>query len=454
MSKRPGHGRRRWAFLGAGLLAVAGILPAQAQPADPAVLDLPTILELAGSGSQSAAAAATDLGIAEAEVQRARANWWPAVDLDARYILRDNPIEAQAGDFRFPTAEQASGQYELSARELVYDGGRRALAVTTAERTRDAVRNAGLTGVQRSQLAALDVFLTALELSGRHRVLEQRLTALTAHQKLVGDLYEQGLVARNDVLETDVRLRDVNDQLQAVENRRYVAERTLNRQLGRDPGDAVALPDSLPAPPALALAREELLAAAPRENAAARAASDRLAATRAALALSRRLWVPSVTVGASHAFQENQNLVHEFVNSLSAGVSWNIFDGGVRAADVQQAAARATAAQRDHLEVQRTVTVAVEASWLAWQQAAREERTAETNVDAALENLRIVEDQYQGGLARSSDVLDAETLLATSRFDVVTRHYNTYRAQADLLVDAGRDLVAFYRDAAGVAGEH
>ena len=39
-------------------------------------------------------------------------------------------------------------------------------------------------------------------------------------------------------------------------------------------------------------------------------------------------------------------------------------------------------------------------------------RTARANVAASLENLRIVSDQYRAGIARSSDVLDAETLLA------------------------------------------
>jgi len=64
-----------------------------------------------------------------------------------------------------------------------------------------------------------------------------------------------------------------------------------------------------------------------------------------------------------------------------------------------------------------------------------------------------VEDQYRSGLARSSDVLDAETLLAQSRFDVINRHYASYWNQARLLATAGSDPAEFYANA-NLRGEH
>jgi outer membrane protein len=450
------HGpiRYRWPACGLALLVVAGAVTCRAQPAaggDP--LDLPALLDLVATGSRDAAVATADLAAAEAAVRRAQAGWWPSLDLQAQYLVRDNPIEAQAGTLSFPTAEKASGHYEVSARQLLYDGGRRAGALTAAERQADAARSGGAAAVQQAQLDAMDAYLTAIELAGRGRVLGQRLAALSAHQSVVADLFEHGLTARNDVLETEMRVREVQDQIQAVANHRQVAERDLNRRLGRDPAAGIVLPDSLPTPPPLPADRDAFLAAAPAANAAVRAAADRAAAARAAVALARRLWLPSVFAGAAHAWQENQYLVHPFTNTLLAGMTWNIFDGGARAADVQQAEARAAAAQSDQVEVERTVAVVLDAAWLAWDQARREEDTALANVGAALENLRIVEDQYRGGIARSSDVLDAEALLAASRFDVVMRYYATYRVQGRLLVAAGHDLVAFYRGAPGAARE-
>jgi outer membrane protein TolC len=196
-----------------------------------------------------------------------------------------------------------------------------------------------------------------------------------------------------------------------------------------------------------------MLADAVETNTRLKAAEARHAAGLSELALARRAWFPAIFVGAEHAYVQNKYLVHETMNMLTAGMSWNLFDGGARKADIHRAEAAAAAMDRDRLEVGRAVRVAVDDAWRRWEQAHRELATARADVEATGENLRIVEDQYREGVARSNDVLDAETMLARARYDVVRRHYQTYRAQADLLTAAGRDLSAFYEAAPAGAGE-
>jgi len=317
-------------------------------------------------------------------------------------------------------------------------------AVDAAQQREEAVRAVGRADLQQSQLDALDAYLGVLELAGSTRVLKQRLEALHAHLDVAKDLYAQGLTARNDLLETEVRLRQIEDSQAALEHRRQVALQDLNQRLGRDPQAGAMFPDSLPGPPPLPGDRDSLLTTASEGNAFLRAAALQLAAGRAAAQLARRAWWPTLFVGAYHAYTENSYLVYPHLNAVLAGVTWDVFDGGSRSADTQRAEAAVTVAARDHLETQRAVVVAVDSAWRRWDQAQREERTACANVAASTENLRIVTDQYKAGVARSSDVLDAEALLAQSRFDVVTRHYAIYAAQASLLVAAGWDLVDFY----------
>ena len=52
--------------------------------------------------------------------------------------------------------------------------------------------------------------------------------------------------------------------------------------------------------------------------------------------------------------------------------------------------------------------------------------------------------EFGSGLARSTDVLDAESTLAESRFTLVNQHYNAYLKQGALLTIVGEDLPAFY----------
>ncbi len=442
-------------LLGATLacLATGPAAAAGAPPGTGAPLGLADVLRLAAGHSAAADVAAAEVAAVEAVADRVRAGRWPTVDLSAAYTMRDNPIEAQAGDLRFPTAEKNSGQYAVEAREVVWDGGRRSQAEAAALAQVEATRLGGLAGVQQAQLGAVDAYLAALESAGAAHVLEQRRDALRAHLDVVRDMLSHGLVARNDVLETEVRAREVDDLLAAVADRRDLAVRDLGRRLGRDPGDVFTLPDSLPEAPPLADDREQLATAAAGGNASILAATAWVRAGESMHRLAQRSGRPSLFVGATHAFSENRFMVHENINALQAGVHWNVFDGGARKADAGEAAARTRVAARQKLETERATRVAVDGAWRRWEQARRELQTARANVEAARENLRLVADQYREGLARSGDVLDAEALLAQSRHDVVRRHYAAYRSQAELLLLAGRDATAFYGDAAASTGK-
>jgi len=441
-------------------LILAGTLPcllaawpvaAAPPPVSVAAMGMADVLRLAASQSAAADVAGAEVSAVEAVADRVRAGRWPTLDLSAQYTMRDNPIEARAGDLRFATAEKNSGQYALEAREVVWDGGRRGLALAAAEAQVDATRLGGLAGVQQAQLGAVEAYLGALEMAGAAQVLEQRRAALRSHLAIAQDLFTQGIVARNDVLETEVRAREVEDQLAAVADRRALAARDLSRRLGRDPFEAITLPDSLPEAPALADDRDGLASAAAGHNAAILAATAWVRAGESMHGLARRAGRPSLFVGATHAYSENRFMVHETINAVQAGLHWSVFDGGVRRADASETAARTRVAARQQLETERQTKVSVDGAWRRWEQARRELRTARANVEAARENLRLVEDQYGEGLARSGDVLDAEAMLAQSRHDVVRRHYAAYRAQTELLLLAGRDATAFYSTAEAIA---
>ncbi len=408
-----------------------------------AVLTPGRVMSLAAARSLAAVQAHSDTLAAAADVRHARATWYPTVDFQGQYITRDHQQEIAAGPLTFPMGNQSNGEYQLTARELLWNGGLRGLAVDAARSNLAAARAAGLSRVQSAQLEALDRYLTALNLRGQEHVLDQSLASLSRHLQEVQDLYDQGLVARNDLLETRVRLDQVRDARAAADDNLAVVLQDLNRILGRDPGVPVILPDSLSTVGLYAAEHgdaESLL----QGNLQLRAATEAENTTRTLADLARKAWYPNLFVAASHSWQENDALLYPHVNSVALGISWNIFDGGARAAESAKAAAGVLAASRQRLEARRGAHVALERSRRALAQARREEETARSNVNAAMENLRIVEDQYRQGIARSSDVLDAEALLADSRLQVVIKHHQGFMARARLAAVTGRDLAAFF----------
>lgn len=407
------------------------------------------VVTLAGTASNTAVQARTDSAVVATDIMRVHSAWWPRITASALYTARDNPPEVGTRVITFPIGQQNNGQYDIRARQLLFDGGRRGLASRVAHERLQATRAASRAGIQSAQLRALDRYVTALSLAARVRVVDQRLEALEEHRRTVSDLYDQGIVSRNDLLETAVRVDEVHDARASLVDRRAVVLADLSRLLGGDPDNTLALPDSLPASPAFASGRtlDAWLQAAATHNATVRAAAAGAAAANNASRLARRARWPQVFAEASHSWLENETFVHEFVNSVAVGVSWNLFDGGMRAADVAQADARRVAARRARTEAARAARVGVRDAWQSWRRALREHDTAQRNVSAARENLRIVEDQYRAGVARSSDVLDAEALLADRRFAVVQRHHDAFLARARLAATAGTDLATYYASA-------
>jgi outer membrane protein TolC len=158
----------------------------------------------------------------------------------------------------------------------------------------------------------------------------------------------------------------------------------------------------------------------------------------------KRDYAPDVVAQVSHAYEENPFMVHPDQNSLYLGVSWKLFDGGARSARVSKSRAEESTARRELLEARRQAENAAAAAYRDYRQALAELATAKANVVAAGENLRIVTDQYQQAYAKSTDVLDAETVLAESRFGLSDCLCRAYALQAGLLAIMGEDLESFY----------
>ncbi len=431
-------------FALAALLA-AGLAAAQA-PAkeEPAALSLADALRTIAARSTAAVSAGLDLEAAKAATRRTESSYYPSVSVSGGYMARDNSVVAVFGPLEAPTTEKDFFTGELDVNQLLWDGGRRASAMKGLRSAEDAVSLRGAADVQSAQLDGMAAYLGVLVSRAQRKVVAQRTTGLEDHLREVKDLYQEGVAARNDLLETEVRLRTVQDQGRRVDDDEAVAVQGLNRLLGRDPGDPLALPAGLPSPPPLTETPEQLKKRAADGNAELGALNATLRAEEDTVAQRKAETRPTLFAQASHSYQQNRYLLYPNATSLFLGVDWQAYDGGARRAAVREAEFAAAKTRERIADLRRRLDIRVERAFREYRQALREAATAETNVKASEENLRIVEDQYKAGLARTTDVLDAESTLAQSRFALANQHYDAYLKQAILLTAAGEDLPAFY----------
>src|SRR3990172_4868768 len=110
---------------------------------------------------------------------------------------------------------------------------------------------------------------------------------------------------------------------------------------------------------------------------------------------------------------------------VAVGLSWNLFDGLRREAEVARASAERGKARQYYRGAEDFAAFQVTQSYLQVEEAARRVEIARAAVAAAEEGTRLVRSRYENQLARMIDLLDAQTAQNGARADLV-------RAQNDL----------------------
>ena len=453
--REPGHGLpagrcggpvvRRALLLGTALLAAGTLRAGQ--------LSLSEAMRQAARTSYPADAGRLEGARAQESTAQARSLYLPEVQFEGGHLSLDNQPQLRTAPIIFngmnlgttvnPLGDTSSWRYKVSVQYLVYDFGKRSKALEASQYQEKAIGQGQAGAVRRAQAEVAARYVALLNLKAQRRVLALRRTALEDHLKSVQDLFRQGVVARNDLLRTEVALRSLGDAERALDSTEADAREALNVAMGLEPGAPLEVPAELGVPPALAWSQAECRTRAAAANEQLQALRAKVQALASQAALRRSDYAPNVVTEAFHSYQQNSYAPNPNETGLLLGVSWKVFDGA-RASRVRQADTELDLGRRGVQETERQVGNAAAAAFRDYQVALQEMQTSAANVAAAEENLRIVEDQYREGLAPGGDALDAEALLADSRSGLDARRYRAYAQQAALLAVMGEDLPAFY----------
>jgi outer membrane protein TolC len=336
----------------------------------------------------------------------------PNVALEAGYTALGETPAAKVDFFgqslQMPLAQKDSAAYRAMATLPLYTGGRIERGIDAATAGMDAARLGESADAQNLKLRVADAYVSVLRAGRMLKVTESHVTSLEAHARDVGNLHEQGMVAKSDLLSVRVALADAQQRKLQVANGLDLACAVYNRLLGRPRDQPVALDDlspeatqePLPALSERALAQRSELTALARQ----------IEAMRQQAAAVRGETAPQIALSGGYGYQENRYQVHEGQWMLTLGAKWNLFDGGVvghRANAVERQAAALTE-QRD--ELTSIIALQVRQTWLDVQETRKRLIVTQSAIAQAEENLLVARDRYANGLSTHTEVLDAETL--------------------------------------------
>lgn len=409
-------------------------------------------VQAALSRSREARIAERDLGIARQGRRAAQAGWLPRVDAQGSYtMLSDAPAvlfqgqEVQMGD-------QDVRRAQVTADQTIYDFGKTGARVAQADaRVEVSSRRSERTREQVAQ-AVIAAFLAARRAGELKRVADESLAAAQEHRKVAGDLYDSGVVARNDVLAADVRVANEEAALISAENRVKLSRSALALRMGFS-GERVVVPapGEFPVPTGPLPPFSESVRIATEKRTDLRAIQASVREGEEAVSAARAAFAPTLFGEGGYSYTSDSFNPNPNTFSLLLGGRVNLFSGFADTAAVREASLTVERRkdQRDLLRDQ--IALSVKRAHLGVVEAQKRKAVAEVAVARAQENLRIENNRYREGLAIATEVLDAQALLTRAKVDRANATFDLYEARYNLLFERG-ELLDFLGPLLGSTG--
>jgi len=382
-----------------------------------------------------------DVRIAEQGRARAGARYLPRVDAGADYTVLSEPPSIILQGREVQTMDRNVTRARATAAQTIYDFGKTSSRVSQAEARIDTT--AGQSEATRSRLAmdAIAAFLSAKRAEELMSVAEESLATARDYRKVANDQYELGVVAKNDVLAADVQVANAEAALIAAENQVELTRSRLALRMGY-PGDRTVLPgaEEVPVPAEPVPSQEDSLNAAMEKRPEIRAQTAFVRDGEASADSARAEYAPTLFGQGGYSYETNSFNPFKSVFSLVVGGTVNLFAGGGDAAARREALLTVDRRKESLALLRDEIALGVKSAHLATIEADKRKAVAGTAVARAEENLRIQNDRYKEGLAISTEVLDAQTLLTRAKvdlrnaaFDLVEARYRVLYARGELL---------------------
>ena len=276
-----------------------------------------------------------------------------------------------------------------------------------------------------TKLAAVQAYYQYLEAVKLAEVQAQSVTDYASHLNNVQQQFDAGIVAKLDVLSSNVSLANAKQKSIAADNTRDVAEANLNNIM-RVPMNTTLKPLDKNFPePEFDLTMEQAILMAQKYRWELVEADYGVKAAEAALRSAKAGYLPTVSVGGGYSWKEaSVTAVDKDDWAVQSGLSWSLWDGGATQASVKKADAAVKTAQETLLQAREKIELEVRQDYLNVLSYKEQIRAAEASVAQAEEAYKIATVRYSSGVGINLDVLDAELALNTARTNYITALYN------------------------------
>ena len=370
----------------------------------------------------------------EQQLKAAESAYLPNVEFEAGYRVLDNEPALKAtlggGAAEIPMADKESLSYKLMATLPLYTSGLISSNIDAASSALRASRANEKSKIFNLKLKISEAFIGVLRAKQGLEVATSHVSSLKLHVSDARSMYDQGKVARNDLLAAQVGLANARQQKSKAQNMLDLARSNYNYLLGRPLYQEVSLSDIHT--DVLTESLKVMTSRAQSQRSELLILSNTVQALQHKASGIRASSGPQIGLTGGYNYQQNQYQVFEDQWIVAVGLKWKLFDGGMIKHQASAVDHQASGMEEKLKDLSYAISLQVRKSWLAVRESRNRVSVTKAAIVQAKENYKVTRDRYERGLSRSADVLDAETLRTQSQSNLANARYDLLQASLSL----------------------
>ena len=411
-----------------------------------------------------------EVQIARRERQRVNALWWPQLQAEGAYMHLSEEVEVRqplsyytdplkeevqrivpgeelvtglldrVGEYTltFPLLPQDIASVGVTAEWVAFSGGKRIYADRMAQRLVNVAQLGSERVESAEQVLLVERYYGLVLARQTTEVCQQRYEAMRRHYADALRMEQVGLIDKAARLATQVAMEEAEREWRHAVSVEQVRNTALKQLLGIA-DEAVQVVPTSPLFAVTELPAEAVFVEAMRSgNYTLGTLSLEEQMTRDKLRMDLGGYLPEVALFGKQTLYARglpSNLFPRTV--VGVGFAWNLFDGLDRERKVAQTRLTQQALAWSREDAEAELTVMVSELYATLQRTMADIRVLDTTIALSEELLRMRRAAFAEGMATSTELIDAENALATSRLARLTARYACDVAMANLQMLCG-----------------
>ena len=415
------------ALLGALIISALSVESVFAATVD---LNLEKAINMALKNNSTVKISNAQLANAKAQVDQAQGARWGSITATHQSARRD--VYRSNGSVVTSSAQRVNNDFtnKVAITVPIYTGGQLEGAIKQAKKNYEYYQYGMDSSYQTTKYNATEGYYNVLQASNTVTLSKETVDRLADHLKNTQAQFDVGVVAKADVLRSQVELADAQQTLTKAQNAYDVAIANLDNVVGLSHDTKLNLSEGLEYK-GYQNNLENCMTYAMANRPEIHQAEAAVEMAKAAQQIANGGNLPQVALSGSNAWNKDTFPGTDRENwALGVSVSMNVWDYGVTAAKVAAAKANVVKAQETYRQTVDSVQLAVRSDYLGLREAEKRISTSSVAVSQAEEDYRIAVIRYQAGVGTNTDVIDASVALTQAKNNYIQAlyDYNTYRA--------------------------